>query len=113
MSDLWQIVCSKYNFNIIAFVALLYEMTHVLCELYTEVCMRGFVIKETRNRLSRVQDWPGIEGSLVIYIVYSQTNALFINLVRSLKFTLKYTIISLLHVSVFDDHHQGALSVPN
>ena len=27
-------------------------------------------------------------------------------------FTLKYTIISLLHVSVFNDHHQGALSVP-
>jgi len=25
---------------------------------------------------------------------------------------LKYTIISLLHVSVFNDHHQGALSVP-
>ena len=27
-------------------------------------------------------------------------------------FTLKYTIISLLHVSFFNDHHQGALSVP-
>jgi hypothetical protein len=37
----------------------------------------------------------------------------FINLVKSLKFTLKYTIISLLHVSVFNDRHQGALSVPN
>jgi len=34
-------------------------------------------------------------------------------LVKSFKFTLKYTIISLLHVSVFNDHHQGALSVPN
>jgi len=31
----------------------------------------------------------------------------------SFRFTLKYTAISLLHVSVFNDHHQGALSVPN
>jgi len=30
---------------------------------------------------------------------------------RSFKFTLKYTIIWLLHVSAFNDHHQGALSV--
>jgi len=27
---------------------------------------------------------------------------------KVLKFTLKYTIISLLHVSVFNDHHQEA-----
>jgi len=47
------------------------------------------------------------------YAVYTPTNVLFINLVKSSKFTLKYTIISLLHVSVFNDHHQGALSVPN
>ena len=47
-----------------------------------------------------------------IYVVHSQTNALFTNLVKGFKFTLKYTIISLLHVSVFNDHHQGALSVP-
>ena len=47
------------------------------------------------------------------YQIPSQTNALFINLVKSFKFTLKYTIISLLYVSVFNDHHQGALSVPN
>jgi len=46
-------------------------------------------------------------------VVPTQTNALFINLVRSFKFTLKYTIISLLHVSVFNDHRQGALSVHN
>ena len=39
------------------------------------------------------------------YVVHSPTNALFINLVKSFKFTLKYTIISLLHVSVFNDHH--------
>ena len=38
---------------------------------------------------------------LEIYAVHSPTNALFINLVNSFKFTLKYTIISLLHVSVF------------
>jgi len=48
-----------------------------------------------------------------IYIVHSPTNALFINLVKSYKFTLKYTIISLLPVSFFNDYHQGALSVPN
>ena len=48
-----------------------------------------------------------------IYVVHSQTNALFINLVKSFKFTLKYAIISLLHVSVFNDLHQGALSEPN
>ena len=48
-----------------------------------------------------------------ICIDHSSTNALFINLVKSFKFSLKYTIISLLHVSVFNDHHQGALSVPN
>jgi len=46
-----------------------------------------------------------------IYVVHSATNALFTNLVKSFKFTLKYTIISLLHVSVFNDHHQRALSV--
>jgi len=48
-----------------------------------------------------------------VYVVHSPTNAPFISLVKSFKFTLKYTIISLLHVSVFSDHHQGALSVPN
>ena len=47
------------------------------------------------------------------YVVHSPTNALFINLVNSFKFTLKCAIISLLQVSVFNDHHQGALSVPN
>ena len=44
---------------------------------------------------------------------HSPTNALFINLVKSFKFTLKYTKISLLHVLVFNDYHQGDLSVPN
>ena len=47
------------------------------------------------------------------YVVHTPTNALFINLVKSFKFTLKYIIISLLHVSVFNDHHQQALSVLN
>ena len=46
-----------------------------------------------------------------ICAVHSPTNVIFINLVKSFKFTLKYTIISLLHVSVFNDHHQGALFV--
>ena len=44
---------------------------------------------------------------------HSPTNALFMNLVKHFKFTVQYTIISLLHVSVFNDHHQGGLSVPN
>jgi len=48
-----------------------------------------------------------------IYAVHTPTIALFINLDKSFKLTLKYTIISLLHVSVFTDHNQGALSVPN
>ena len=48
-----------------------------------------------------------------IYAVQTPTNALFINLVKSFKFTLKYTIISLLHILVSNDHHQGTLSVPN
>jgi hypothetical protein len=47
------------------------------------------------------------------YVVQSPTNALFINLVKSFQFTLKYTTISLLHVSVFNDPNQGALSVTN
>ena len=49
----------------------------------------------------------------VAYVVHSPTNALFVNLVKSFKFTLKYTVISLLHVSVFNGHHQGTLSVSN
>jgi len=40
-----------------------------------------------------------------INIVHSPTNALFVNLVKSFKFTLKYTIISHLYVSLFSDHH--------
>ena len=35
-----------------------------------------------------------------IYVDHSPTNALFITTVKSFTFTLKYTIISLLHVSV-------------
>jgi hypothetical protein len=42
-----------------------------------------------------------------IYVVHSPTNALFIKLGKVLEFTLKHTLISLLHVSVYD-HHQGA-----
>ena len=49
----------------------------------------------------------------VQYAVHTPTNALFVNLVKSFKFTLKYTIISLLHVSVLNDHHQGALPLHN
>ena len=42
------------------------------------------------------------------YPVHAPTNAIFINVVKSFKFTLKYTIISPLHVSVFNDHHPGS-----
>jgi len=53
------------------------------------------------------------KNSYLVFVVHTPTNSLSINSVKSFKFTLKYTIISLLHVSVFNDHHQGALSVPN
>ena len=45
----------------------------------------------------------------MIHVGHSPTNALCINLVKSFKFTLKYTIISLLHVPVFNDHQQEAV----
>ena len=48
-----------------------------------------------------------------IYVVHSATNTIFINLVKSFKFTKRCTIIALLYVSVSNDHHQGALSIPN
>jgi cytochrome c oxidase subunit IV len=43
-----------------------------------------------------------------IYRVHSPTNALFIKFENALKFTLKFTLSLLLHVSVYD-HHQGSL----
>ena len=46
-----------------------------------------------------------------IYAVHIPTYTLLIELGKVLKFTLKYTIISLLHVSVYD-HHEGARTVP-
>ena len=46
-----------------------------------------------------------------IYVVHSSTNALFINLVKSIKFTLKYIKLLLLHFSVFNDHNQVTLLV--
>ena len=58
------------------------------------------------------RDWK-VYTLFGIYPVLSPKNALFINSVKSFKYTLKYTIISLLHVSVFNDHHLGALPVPN
>ena len=67
-------------------------------ESHKRWCEENFKLEETRED---------------IYIVHSPTNALFINLLKSFKFTLKYIIISLLHVSVFNDRHQGALSVRN
>jgi hypothetical protein len=46
------------------------------------------------------------------YFAHQQMHYL-LTWLKSFKFTLKYTLISLLRVSVFNDHHQGALSVPN
>jgi hypothetical protein len=46
-----------------------------------------------------------------IYVVHTPTNAMFIKSGKDLKFTLKYTLISLLHISVYD-HHQGACTAP-
>jgi len=47
-----------------------------------------------------------------LYVWSSLTNkCTFINLKNTLKFTLNYTQISLLHVSVFD-YHQGASTKP-
>ena len=43
---------------------------------------------------------------VLTYAIHTPTNAVFINLIKSFKFTLKYTIISPLHVSVFNDLHQ-------
>jgi len=50
---------------------------------------------------------------ITVNVAHTPANVLFINFGKSFKFTLKYTIISILHVSVFNDHHQGDLSVPN
>jgi len=54
-----------------------------------------------------------LSKQMYMYVVHTPTNALFINLFKSSKFTLKYVIISLLHVSVFNDSHQGAATSPN
>ena len=42
--------------------------------------------------------------------VNSPTNALFIKFEKALKFTLKFTLSLLVHVSVYD-HHQGAYAI--
>jgi len=41
---------------------------------------------------------------------HSPTNALFIKFEKALKFTLKFTLSLLVHVSVYD-HHQGAYAI--
>jgi len=70
-------------------------------------------ITHTKNHYIKTSNFYRCTVHFEIYVVHSPTNALFINLVKSFKFTLKYTIISPLHVSVFSGHHQGALPVPN
>ena len=47
-----------------------------------------------------------------IYVVHIPTDALFIKLGKVLKSTLKYVLMSLLHVSAYD-HHQGACTIPD
>ena len=47
------------------------------------------------------------EYDTVISVEFTHQQMHFFILKNTLKFTLKYTYISLLHVSVFD-HHQGA-----
>jgi len=49
---------------------------------------------------------------LILYVVLSPKNALFINLVKSFKFILKHNNIAPTFL-VFNDHHHGAFSVPN
>jgi len=50
---------------------------------------------------------PAQQFNIIPHKVHSPTNALFIKLEKVLKFTVKFTLIMLLHVSVYD-HHQGA-----
>jgi len=55
---------------------------------YTSISMLIFEINCSTSRLE-------------LYVVHTPANALFIKLGKVLKFTLKYTLISLLHVSVY------------
>ena len=48
---------------------------------------------------------------VLVYVQFTHKQIQFLILKNALKFTLKYTKISLLHVSVFD-HHQGACTEP-
>ena len=50
-----------------------------------------------------------IRNNAALYVVHSPTNTFFINLVKGFKFPLKYTIMSLLHVSAFNGHHHGVI----
>jgi len=70
-------------------------------------------ISSVSANFSKLSDYRPVSLEIIYNVVHLPTNALFINFVQSFKFALKYTIISFLHVSVFNDHHQGALSVPN
>ena len=88
------------------------------CSLFLAVCVLDILIIFNTYRFSAHQVLYSahqyyVTFTLPVIPVHSPTNALFINLVKSFKFILKYTIISLLHVSFFNDHHQGALSAPN
>jgi len=71
-----------------------------------------FIYTYIVQRISQTQQLL-LHKNVILGEPEDDSNALFIKLVKSSKFTLQYTIISLLHVSVFNDHHQGALSVPD
>jgi len=78
----------------------------IIRELYLYLTKVIFMLKHS-VKLRRYINWVTWQH------VVERHAALYINLVKRFKVTLKYTIISLLHVSVFNGHHQGALSIPN
>jgi hypothetical protein len=79
---------------------------HTICStatrFYFGLLFAALSITDKLNTNGQDDEWKEI-----IYSVHSPTNALFIKLEKALKFTLKFTLSLLLHVSVYD-HHQGA-----
>ena len=86
----------SHNFHLRNFFCLFYEYKNLTTRLYELL------------PIHITYTWDSNFG---YYIVHSPTNSLLIKLGKSLKFALKYTQISLLHVSVYD-HHQGAGTEP-
>jgi len=84
----------------------------VICKTFKVMCSVRYVISKQHIEKNFFIFFNRCTLNFEIYAVYTPIYVLFINLVKSSKFTLKYTVISILHVSFFNDHHQGALSVP-